>query len=142
MSNRHLARCIAMQSLYQWDFRGSSKKDLAAIVGQNLEEFGSGLDEEKKFVQATVKEVVKQQKELDKVIAEYTPNWPLEQITIVDRNILRIGVYELKFNDEIPAKVAINEAIEVAKTYGGPASGKFVNGVLGAIYNDMDKDSK
>jgi N utilization substance protein B len=61
----------------------------------------------------------------------------LDQITIVDRNILRLGIYELKHSENIPAKVAINEAIELAKNYGGESSGKFVNGVLGAIYKDM-----
>lgn len=139
MSNRHLARCIAMQTLYQWDFRGQNEAILPAIIEQNLTEFGSGLEEEKKFVQDTVAGVIKHRTEIDKIIVGHAPSWPLEQITIVDRNILRIGVYELKFNEEIPAKVAINEAIEVAKTYGGPASGKFVNGVLGAIYNEMNK---
>jgi len=83
--------------------------------------------------------VVEQQKEIDEIISQFADNWPLEQITIVDRNILRLGVYELKFNKDIPEKVAINEAIEVAKTYGGPASGKFINGVLGAIYNSLNK---
>jgi N utilization substance protein B len=83
--------------------------------------------------------VVQNQIEIDKIISNYAPNWPLEQINIIDRNILRIGVYELKFNNEIPNKVAINEAIEIAKTYGGPTSGKFVNGVLGAIFKDMEK---
>jgi len=142
MSNRHLARCIAMQALYQWDFRGGVNKNLPTIVEQNLAEFGFGLEEEKKFVHDTIEQVIKHQKELDAIIAKYAPNWPIEQITIIDRNILRIGVYELKFNEEIPAKVAINEAIEVAKSYSGPGSGKFVNGVLGAIYNDMNKDNK
>jgi len=123
MSNRHLARCIVMQSLYQWDFKGGINKNLPKIVEQNLIEFGSGLEEEKDFVQDTVREVIKHQKEIDGIISTYAPSWPLEQITIIDRNILRIGVYELKFNETIPNKVAINEAIEVAKTYGGSASG-------------------
>ena len=84
--------------------------------------------------------VMKRLSEIDKYITKYATEWPLEQITIVDRNILRIGVYELIFNDEIPAKVAINEAIEIAKTFGSDSSGKFVNGVLGAIYKDMEQE--
>jgi N utilization substance protein B len=80
--------------------------------------------------------------EIDKYITKYATEWPLDQITIVDRNILRIGVYELVFDKDIPAKVAINEAIEVAKTFGGESSGKFVNGVLGAIYKDVAQTLK
>ncbi len=139
MPNRHLARCIAMQSLYQWDFKGQPTAVLPAIIDQNLEEFGNGLEEEISFIKNTVDGVVQYQKDIDKIISDYAPNWPLDQINIIDRNILRIGVYELKFNNEIPHKVAINEAIEIAKTYGGPTSGKFVNGVLGAIFKDMEK---
>lgn len=139
MPNRHLARCIAMQTLYEWDFRGGPTAALPAIINHNLQEFGNGFEEEKKYVAETVAGVVEQQKEIDEIISQFADNWPLEQITIVDRNILRLGVYELKFNKDIPEKVAINEAIEVAKTYGGPASGKFINGVLGAIYNSLNK---
>lgn len=139
MPNRHLARCIAMQILYEWDFRGQPTKALSDIVEHNLREFGSGLEEEKKYVTDTAAGVIEHKKEIDEVIEQYASNWPLDQISTVDRNILRVGIYELKFSDEIPDKVAINEAIEVAKTYGGPASGKFVNGVLGAVYNNMNK---
>ncbi|MBI5728479.1 MAG: transcription antitermination factor NusB [Candidatus Magasanikbacteria bacterium] len=142
MSNRHLARSIAMQSLYQWDFRGCPTAAVPAIVEQNLTEFGVGLDDENKtYVRDTVETVSGLSPQIDAVIAQYATNWPLEQIALVDRNILRIGVYELKWNDAIPAKVAINEAIEIAKTYAGPSSGKFVNGILGAIYKDLEKKS-
>ncbi|MBD3311658.1 MAG: transcription antitermination factor NusB [Candidatus Magasanikbacteria bacterium] len=140
MSSRHIARSIAMQSLYQWDFRGRPTAALPAIVKHNTEEFGAGLTDDKKFVSETVDGVVDNLKKIDNIIEKYSTNWPLDQISIVDRNILRIGTFELKFNDNIPAKVAINEAIELAKNYGGPSSGKFVNGILGAIYNDMEKE--
>lgn len=139
MSNRHLARSIAMQALYQWDFKGQPTAVLPAIVDQNIEEFGGGLEDEKDYVKKTVDGVIEHLKEIDAVIIQYATNWPIEKLALVDRNTLRVGIYELKFNDEIPAKVAINEAIEVAKTYGGVASGKFVNGVLGAIYKDIEK---
>ncbi|HQF57433.1 MAG TPA: transcription antitermination factor NusB [Candidatus Magasanikbacteria bacterium] len=139
MPNRHLARCIVMQTLYQWDFKGQPTAVLPAIIEQNLKEFGTGLEDEIEFIKNTVDGVIKNQKKIDEIIQKYASNWPLEKITLIDRNILRIGVYELKFNNEIPDKVAINEAIEVAKTYGGPTSGKFVNGVLGAIYKEMQK---
>lgn len=142
MSNRHLARSIAMQTLFEWDFREQTAADLSSIIKRNLEEFGSGLAEDK-FAQDLIEGVIKNQTDIDQIIAKYAPQWPINQITIVDRNVLRIGIYELKFTTQtIPPKVAINEAIELAKNYGGPASGKFVNGVLGAIYNDLkDKET-
>jgi len=139
MSSRHLSRSIAMQSLFEWDFRGQPTAGLPAIVKHNLEEFGPGLDE-KEFCETIINGVIGNLAEIDELVAKYAPEWPIAQITIVDRNILRIGTYELKYNKEIPEKVAINEAIELAKSFGGPSSGKFVNGVLGAMYKDMEKN--
>ncbi len=139
MPNRHLARSIAMQSLFEWDFRGNPSAALPAIIEHNLKEFGPGL-EEQEFTKKLVDGVMDHLSEIDTEIAKYAPSWPISQITIVDRNILRIGVFELKFNSEVPPKVAINEAIELAKSFGGAASGKFVNGVLGSMYNDLVKE--
>jgi len=136
MSNRHLARTVAMQTLYERDFHGGKMDDTDAAVARNLEEFAPGLDD-KGFSKELVDGVLKHQKDIDATITKYAPAWPLPQITIVDRNILRIGVFELKHSDTVPSKVAINEAIELAKTFGGESSGKFVNGVLGAIFKDM-----
>jgi len=135
MSNRHFARAIAMQSLYEWDFSGG-KKDALEIADRNLTEFAPQL-EEKDFCKEIVKGVLEHQPQIDGTITKFAPDWPLEKITMVDRNILRIGTYELQFNFEIPSKVAINEAIELAKTFGGESSGKFVNGVLGAVFRDQ-----
>jgi len=143
MSSRHMARSIVMQSLYQWDFRGIDNVDIEEIAKQNIAEFGIGLDEENiGYIEETIKAIIENKAEIDKKIEEYSPDWKLEQMALVDRNVLRIGVYELFFNKEIPEKVAINEAIEIAKNFGGEASGRFVNGVLGAIYNDLFKKSK
>lgn len=143
MSNRHLARSITMQTLYQWDFKNKPTAGLPAITEQNIEEFGVGLDDEnKQFVHQTITGVIDHIDDIDQKIKTYAPNWPMDQMTIVDRNILRIGVFELYFNDAIPAKVAINEAIEIAKSYGGQSSGKFVNGILGAMYNDLVKQGQ
>lgn len=139
MSNRHLARTIVMQVLYQWDFKGKPTAGLPAIIDQNLEEFGVGIGDEADYVRATVDGIIDKLKDVDERIAAFATNWPLDQITLIDRNILRVGVYELEFNDDIPAKVAINEAIEIAKTFGGTSSGKFVNGILGAMYKKDDK---
>jgi N utilization substance protein B len=136
MSNRHLARTIAMQSLYQWDFRGKPSKSLDDIVAFNLKEFAPDFDD-KGFVTELVTNVADHIEKIDTVITKYAPDWPIEQITNVDRSILRIGVFELKFSEAIPSKVAINEAIELAKSFGGESSGRFVNGVLGAVYKDM-----
>lgn len=138
MSKRHTARTIIMQTLYQWDFRGNPSSALPFIVEQNLKEFGQGLEDNQEYVKTTVDNIVAKQKEIDEKIVKYADNWPLEQMTLVDRNILRLGCYEILFNDEIPPKVAINEAIEIAKTFGGPSSGKFINGILGAIYKDLE----
>ena len=141
MSKRHLARSIAMQSLYQWDFRGRPTAALPAILDETIDEFGIGLDENIGYIKDTAQGIVENIEDIDKIIEEFSDKWEVSQMTIVDRNILRIGVYELKMNDNIPEKVAIDEAIEVAKSYGGPSSGKFVNGILGAIYNDMKEDN-
>jgi len=140
MSSRHLARTIAMQSLFLWDFNGRKEQKLDEIVVNNFSHFAPNFNDHG-FTKSLVDGVIGRIADIDKYIIRYATEWPLEQITIVDRNILRIGVYELVYNEEIPAKVAINEAIEIAKTFGGESSGKFVNGVLGAIYKDMEKQA-
>lgn len=139
MSNRHLARTIAMQSLFAWDFNGKDNSALKEAVEYNFDNFAPSFNDQE-FVNTLVKEVVANLDEIDGYIIKYATEWPLEHITIVDRNVLRIGVYELLMNEEVPPKVAINEAIEVAKTFGGESSGKFVNGVLGTMYKDYIKE--
>lgn len=141
MSNRHLARTIAMQTLYQWDFNSANKAIALDFLERNKHEFAPAFDDHG-FMKDLIGDVIDHQKEIDEYITKYAPEWPIDQITMVDRNILRIGVYELVFSKDIPSKVAINEAIELAKTFGGQASGKFVNGVLGAIYKDMQENGK
>ena len=128
-----------MQSLYEWDFSGE-KSDLEKIIERNIEEFGPGL-EDKSFTWQLVTGVVANLKEIDEIIAKAAPQWPLEQISIIDRNVLRIGIYELLYGDKaaVPPKVAINEAIELAKSFGGENSGKFINGVLGTVYKEIEK---
>jgi len=139
MASRHLSRSIAMQSLYEWDF-GGKKGDLEKIIKKNIEEFGPGL-EDKNLIWQIINGVVKHLFSIDKIIEKAAPEWPLDQITIVDRNILRIGLYELLYADkkEVPPKVAINEAIELAKSFGGESSSKFINGVLGTVYKELEK---
>lgn len=135
MSNRHLARTIAMQALYEWDF-SSGQREIKKIVEHAFTEFAPSFDD-KGFVEDLVRGVMDNLETLNNLIVKYAPEWPLDQITVIDRNVLRLGVYELKFSEAVPSKVAINEAIELAKTFGGESSGKFVNGVLGAIYRDI-----
>lgn len=147
MASRHLSRSIVMQSLYEWDFGGKKAESLKNIVEKNIKEFGPGLEDES-FVWKLTTGIVKKLPQIDKIITKTAPEWPIEQITIIDRNVLRIGLYELLYEDksEVPPKVAINEAIELAKNFGGESSGKFINGVLGTVYktieNKNDKQDK
>ena len=149
MASRHLARSIAMQSLFEWDFnetqRPSKKKEtLEEIISRNKKEFGPGLDEEYGFIDRLVGGTVESISKIDKIIEKAAPEWPIAQITAVDRAVLRLGLYELLFGnrEEVPPKVAIDEAIELAKTFGGESSGKFVNGVLGTIYREIGEPGK
>ena len=143
MANRHLLRSIAMQSLYEWDFRGKDEEKVDGIIQHNIKEFGPGTDDEV-FVFSLVQGVLKNRGKIDQLIEKCAPEWPLEQVTVTDRNVLRLGIFELVFGnyEEVPPKVAINEAIELAKTYGGDSSGRFVNGVLGTIYREMGEPMK
>lgn len=143
MANRHLARSVVLQTLFEWDTSRLSDADATAALQRNVEEFG-GDDTDRPFMEALLAGVLAKRADLDLVIAKAAPDWPLERIAPVDRNILRIGLYELLFADrtQVPAKVAINEAIELAKVFGGDSSGRFVNGVLGAVYKELGEPGK
>ena len=143
MSSRHLARSIVLQSLYEWDFRKKDEKSLKKIAKRNIKELGED-PEDIQFINNLIEGILKFQPKIDKIIEKAAPEWPLEQITIVDRNVLRIGLYELLFGNrkEVPPKVAINEAIELAKAFGNDSSGKFVNGVLGTVYREIGEPGK
>ncbi len=138
MATRHLARSIVLQSLYEWDFFDRAK-NLDTILERNLAEFGPGIDEPE-FARKIADGVKGHIATLDIIITKAAPEWPLERIAIIDRNALRIGLYELLYAnpEEVPPKVAINEAIEIVKNYGGPNSGKFINGVLGTVYKELE----
>jgi transcription antitermination protein NusB len=143
MANRHLSRSVALQTLFEWDFRGGKSFDLTTSIEHNLKEFAPGLEEDT-FVYTLLETVLDKHSLIDEIIKKAAPEWPLEKISIVDRNVLRIGLTELLFGDrkQVPPKVAINEAIELAKTFGGENSGKFVNGVLGAVYKEIGEPGK
>lgn len=141
MSNRHLARTLALQTLFQWDFNGQDNTAIPEYLQFNKQEFAPEFDDAG-FSDNLVAGVIDNVNDIDERIVKYAPDWPLDKITNVDRNILRMGIYELMLDEEVPSKVAINESIELAKKYGGDSSGKFVNGVLGAIYNDIPEEKR
>ncbi|MBX4211535.1 MAG: transcription antitermination factor NusB [Candidatus Yanofskybacteria bacterium] len=143
MASRHLARSVAMQSLYEWDFRGKTQALFDDILERNIAEFASGI-EDTDFIRRLARGVSEHLAQLDKIIEKAAPQWPIEQIAIVDRNVLRLGLFELLYSsrEEVPPKVAINEAIELAKSFGGESSGKFVNGVLGTVYREIGEPGK
>ena len=132
-----------MQSLFEWDFTGRDDSKLIAILPRNMREFAPEFDDDG-FTKSLVDGVLKKIAALDDIIEKAAPEWPINQIAIVDRNVLRIGLFELLFGDhkEVPPKVAINEAIELAKSFGGDSSGRFVNGVLGTVYREMGEPGK
>ena len=143
MANRHLSRSIVLQTLFEWDFNSSNQKECLLSLKRNTEEFAPGSNDTD-FMEDLLKGVLKKQKELDTIIEKAAPEWPLDKISMIDRNVLRIGLFELLFGqrDQVPPKVAINEAIELAKNFGGDQSGKFVNGVLGAVYKELGEPGK
>jgi N utilization substance protein B len=138
MASRHLSRSVAMQSLYEWDFHGMKDGELEKMAEKNIQEFGQGL-ESFDFIWTLVNGVKDNLETIDKIIEKTAPEWPIAQINILDRNVLRIGIFELLYEnkDEVPPKVAINEAIELAKNFGGENSRKFINGVLGTVYREL-----
>ena len=132
-----------MQTLYEWDFNGGKESKIDEILERDISEFAPGLEDDK-FARDLIKGVLENKKKIDEIIIKTAPEWPLEQVSLVDRNVLRLGIYELLFGkrEEVPPKVAINEAIELAKSFGGETSGKFVNGVLGTIYRAIGEPGK
>ncbi len=135
MANRHLSRTVAMQTLYEWDFNGM-KDSLDELVKNNIEQFAPGIDDAT-FIHTLLNGVRDNLEKINETILETAPEWPMDQITVIDRNILRLGIFELMYAKEVPPKVAINEAVELGKTFGGSSSGKFVNGVLGTLFKKM-----
>jgi N utilization substance protein B len=143
MANRHLARTIVLQSLFEWDFGGMTPGAYVDILKRNIAEFAPDIVKED-FAERLIEGVVRKQPVIDQIIGKAAPEWPVEKIGLPDRNVLRIGLYELLFGnrDEVPPKVAINEAIELAKKFGGDNTGRFINGVLGAVYKELGEPGK
>src|SRR3989344_2943050 len=143
MANRHLSRSIVLQTLFEWDLNDLEKSAITEVLSRNVEEFAPNKTD-LPFMEKLLQGVIGKQSELDQVIEKAAPEWPIDRISPVDRNILRLGLFELLFadRDEVPAKVAINEAIELAKQFGGENSSRFVNGVLGAVYKEIGEPGK
>lgn len=143
MANRHLSRSIVLQSLFEWDLNAIDRKQVIEVLDRNIEEFAPNKTD-RPFMEKLLDGILGKQPELDLVIEKAAPEWPIDRISPVDRNILRLGLFELLFADrkEVPAKVAINEAIELAKQFGGDNSSRFVNGVLGAVYKEIGEPGK
>lgn len=143
MANRHLSRSVVLQSLFEWDFSTLNKVDAEKSFRRNIEEFAPGHGD-MSFMENLYNGVIDKRRDLDLIIEKAAPDWPIDKINIMDRNILRLGLFELIFADrnEVPPKVAINEAIELSKTFGGETSSKFVNGVLGAVYKELGEPGK
>lgn len=128
--NRHLSRVIIMQTLYEWDFR--PKANLESIKQRNIDNYKEDADEE--FINISITNVLGNLKVIDEYIVKSAPEWPIEQISAIDKTILRVAIAEIIYSQDIPPKVAINEAVELGKTFGGQNSSKFINGVLGTVY--------
>lgn len=144
-SNRHLGRIIALQTLYEFEFREQCEDPnvtLKDVLDRSIERYKDTVDDTD-FIKKLVKGVASKREELDAILRPIAPEWPIEQIARIDRNILRIAIYELKESSKIvPPKVAINEAVELAKAFGSDNSSKFVNGVLGTAYRTLIEDVK
>lgn len=143
MANRHLSRSIVLQSLFESDFGSKNYAETMDIFMRNVKEFAPGMGD-LSFMETLIKGILEKQKDIDLIIEKAAPDWPIDKISLIDRNILRVGLYELLFSDrtQVPPKVAINEAIELSKSFGGDTSSKFVNGVLGAVYKEIGEPGK
>lgn len=141
MASRHLSRSLVLQTLFECDLNGALDAASArAVLERDAKDFPPG-DADIPFAEALLRLVIEKRPEADAVMVKAAPEWPLDKIAPIDRNVLRIGLAELLFGDgKVPPKVAVNEAVELAKSYGGDSSGKFVNGVLGTVYRDMMKE--
>jgi transcription antitermination protein NusB len=143
-SNRHLGRIIALQTLYEVEFReeaGDKTVELSEVLARNISRYQKAVDD-KSFIERLVIGVSKEESKLDDVLRPVAPEWPIEQIARMDRVVLRIGLYELIYEKDVPPKVVINESVELAKSFGGDNSSKFINGVLGTVLRNLEGKKK
>ena len=129
MKIRRRARTVAIQALYELDLTNHLP---AAVLEQRIAD--AGLPQQGvPFARHLVTGVLKAKEELDGMIQQYAPEWPIEQMAPIDRNILRLALFEFSIDGQTPVKVAINEAVELAKLFGSDSAPRFINGVLGSL---------
>ena len=129
MKARRRARRVTLEVLYEYDIAAHPPGEILQrrLEENNMDSAGA------EFASQLVQGVLSNLEGMDVLIARYAPEWPLEQMAVIDRNILRIAIFEFIASDETPVKVAINEAVELAKTYGSDSAPRFINGVLGTL---------
>ena len=133
---RRKSRMAALQSLFAADVRGEgAESSLDWLAEEDLLQATTV-----KFAACLVRGVTNSCADLDGVIQRYAPAWPVAQLPLVDRNILRIALFELIHTPNVPRKTAVNEAVELAKVFGGDSSARFINGVLGSVMAELDKE--
>jgi transcription antitermination protein NusB len=144
MANRHLFRSFVLQALFEWDMRGFNNQEIPGYLSYIIYSFNDAPAQEQSEMEDLILNVAKKRVIIDEIIEKAAPDWSFDKIGIIDRNILRLGIYELLFGDRslVPPKVAINEAVELAKQFGGPKTSKFINGVIGAVYREMGEPDK
>jgi len=142
---RRLAREIAVQSLYHMEMNEVKAEEavrmlIAEATGENESEVEiKNVDQAEQFVLELVNGTWNRKEEIDRVLSDYLKGWQISRLSKVDRQVLRLAVYEMVYREDVPGKVAVNEAIEVAKHFGTGESGKFVNGVLGKMVHEIDQ---
>ncbi|NHZ72078.1 MAG: transcription antitermination factor NusB [Aquificales bacterium] len=129
MKTRRRARRVTLETLYEYDIANHPPGEILQrrLEANYMEQ--SGVEFASYLVQGTIEH----QEEMDVLISRYAPEWPLDQMAVIDRNVLRIAIYEFLIDGNTPVKVAINEAVELAKTYGSDSAPRFINGVLGTL---------
>ncbi len=135
MKTRRRARRVTLETLYEYDI---VSHDPDEVLEQRLETSPmerAGVE----FAQQLIHGVIAYQEQMDMLIARFAPEWPLDQMAVIDRNVLRIAIYEFLVTDETPVKVAINEAVELAKVYGSDSAPRFINGVLGTLADHQEE---
>ncbi|MCB0006951.1 MAG: transcription antitermination factor NusB [Anaerolineales bacterium] len=134
MKTRRRARRLTLETLYEYDL---ANHDPIKVLQRRLEEQpleSTGIS----FATKLIKGVQEYQDRMDQLITRFAPEWPLEQMAVIDRNILRMAIFEFLIDQETPVKVAINEAVELAKIYGSDSAPRFINGVLGSLADEID----
>jgi len=135
MKSRTKARSIALQVLYEADICGHSPGTILTAKFQRLK-----IDDSiKNFISDIVSGVIKNITLLDEFIKDFAPDWPLDQVAIIDRNLLRIALWEIAIFQKTPIKVVVNEAVELAKIYGSEGTPRFINGVLGGVIDNLQE---